>query len=223
MPRVSPSIFEFLETLKQNNHREWFHAHKQVYKERRALVTEYAQYILEGLNISDDIEKFKVFHIHIDVRFKKDKTPYKTHFSFFYVRKKPKLRGGYYVHLSPNSSFIAGGFWKPEKDDLLRIRQEFEMDGQKFRDFSLDPKFKKVWGHLYGTEVKTAPKGFSKEHQNIDLIRKKQLIFRSPLSDQQVFSKSFLDDVVRRFELIRPFFDYMSDILTTDLNGESIL
>ncbi len=223
MPVVSPSIFEFLEALKQNNHREWFYANKQNYRKQRDLITEYAQCILEGLNQSDDIEKFKVFNIHIDVRFKKDKTPYKTHFSFFYVRKKPKLRGGYYVHLSPNTSFIAGGFWKPEKDDLLRIRQEFEMDAQEFRDFSLEPTFKKVWGTLYGNEVKTTPKGFSKEHQNIDLIRKKQLIFRSPFSDREIFSNTFLDDVVRRFELIRPFFDYMSEILTTDLNGESIL
>ena len=223
MIAVSPSIFEFLKALKQNNNRDWFHANKQIYKDQRVLISEYAQYIKQELNKSDEIEKSKIFNIHIDIRFKKDKTPYKTHFSFYYVRKKPKLRGGYYVHLGPNSSFIAGGFWKPERDDLLRIRQEFEMDAQEFRDFSSESKFKDVWGELYGTEVKTAPKGFPKEHKNIDLIRKKQWIFRSPFTDGEVFSENFLDEVVRRFEAIRPFFDYMSGVLTTDLNGESIV
>jgi uncharacterized protein (DUF2461 family) len=85
------------------------------------------------------------------------------------------------------------------------------------------PKFKKHWGSLQGEEVKTAPKGFSKEHADIDLIKKKQYIFLKKFSDKEVLAPDFQKEIVTHFEAIRPFFDYMSSILTTDLNGVSLL
>ena len=164
-----------------------------------------------------------MFRIYRDVRFSKDKTPYKTHFAGSFSRLGAHLRGGYYVHIKPGGSFIATGFWNPNKEDLFRIRKELEMDASEFRKIITEKTFKKVWGELEGDEVKTAPKGFDKEHSDIDLIKKKQFIFIRNFSDKDVLSNAFIETLDESFKAIRPYFDLMSDILTTNLNGESIL
>ena len=103
---------------------------------------------------------------------------YKTHFGGSFHRKKPELRGGYYLHIQPdNESFIAVGFWEPNKEDLMRIRKEFEMDDEEIRDILRNKTFKSTWGDFVGDELKTAPRGFAKDHPAIDLLRKKQFIF----------------------------------------------
>lgn len=134
------------------------------------------------------------------------------------------MRGGYYLHIQPNNeSFIATGFWNPNKEDLLRIRKEFEMDDSEMRDILNDKTFKETWGSFTGDELKTAPKGFNKEHSAIDLIRRKQFIFVKKFTDKDVLEDDFLENVNEAFIKIRPFFNYMSDVLTTNLNGESLL
>jgi uncharacterized protein (DUF2461 family) len=97
------------------------------------------------------------------------------------------------------------------------------MDADEFRKVINQKELKAIWGGLSGDELKTAPKGFDKEHPDIDLIRKKQFVFVRNLSDAEVLSPSFLDEVDKSYRAIRPYFDLMSDILTTNLNGESIL
>ena len=183
----------------------------------------YAQ-LFEQLNTVDSIDTFKVFRIYRDVRFSKNKLPYKTHFSGSFHRTKPELRGGYYLHLAPQKeSFIATGFWDPNKEDLLRIRKEFETDAQEIRSLMKVSKFKSVWGTMQGDELKSAPRGFDKLDPNIDLIRRKQFIFTKKFTDKEVLSKGFEQQVIDDFEVIRPYFDYMSSVLTTNLNGESTL
>ena len=178
----------------------------------------------DQLNQVDSIDNFKVFRIYRDVRFSKNKTPYKTHFSGSFHRTKPELRGGYYLHLAPNNeSFIATGFWNPNKEDLMRLRKEFETDAEDIRAIIAEPRFKAVWGPLEGDELQSAPRGFDKQDPNIDLIRKKQFIFSKKYTDKEVFSDQFTQDVLDSFKAIRPYFDYMSSVLTTNINGESIL
>ena len=127
--------------------------------------------MFEALKAHDEVDKVKMFRIYRDVRFSKDKSPYKTHFGGSYHRKKPQLRGGYYLHIQPNNqSFIATGFWEPSKEDLFRIRKEFEMDDKPIRKIISQKDFKSTWGDFVGDELKTAPKGFDKEHPAIDLI-----------------------------------------------------
>ncbi|NCP06452.1 MAG: DUF2461 domain-containing protein, partial [Flavobacteriales bacterium] len=137
---------------------------------------------------------------------------------------KPHLRGGYYLHVQPNNeSFIATGFWEPNKEDLLRMRKEFEMDDQEMRDILNNKSFKQVWGDLVGDELITAPKGFDKDHKAIDLIRKKQYIFIKKFTDKEVLDSNFIASVDEAFKTVRPYFNYMSDVLTTDLNGVSLI
>jgi len=221
---IPREVFDFFKRLDKNNNRDWFNENKPEFKELEKEVKQFYNQLFERLNAHDEVDKLKIFRIYRDVRFSKDKTPYKTHFGGSVHRKKPELRGGYYLHIQPNNeSFIATGFWEPHKDDLFRIRKEFEMDASEMRKIMNNKKFKSAWGDLVGDELKTAPKGFDKEHENIDLIRKKMYIFTRKFTDKEVTSQNFLETIDESFKAIRPFFDYMSDVLTTNLNGESLI
>jgi len=224
MATLSKSVFDFLRKLEKNNNRDWFNEHKKEFKIIEAETKQAYQDLSDLLNIHDEIDEFKMFRIYRDVRFSKNKLPYKTHFGGSFSRKKPELRGGYYLHVQPgNESFIATGFWEPNKEDLFRIRKEIEQDDTEIRKIINQKKFKATWGDFVGDEVKTAPKGFNKDHKAIDLIKKKQFIFTKKYTDNEVTSANFLNQVNTDFKAIRPYFDYMSDVLTTDLNGVSLL
>ena len=221
---IPKSALDFYKKLEKNNNRDWFNEHKKEFKTIEAEVKKIYNSIFENIKSHDDVDKLKMFRIYRDVRFSKDKTPYKTHFGGSFHRVKPRLRGGYYLHIAPNNnSFLATGFWEPNKDDLFRIRKEFEMDDQEIRKILSNKKFKSTWGSLLGDELKTAPRDFDKEHKAIDLIKKKQFIFTKKYTDKEVTLESFIKEVDNSFKAIRPYFDYMSDVLTTNLNGESIL
>lgn len=220
---ISKTAFDFLLELEKNNNKEWFEKNKPTFKSHETGVKAFFEAVKDRLNHHDEIEKMKMFRIYRDVRFSKDKTPYKTHFAGSFSRLGTHLRGGYYLHLKPEGSFLATGFWAPNKEDLFRIRKELEMDASEFRNVINQKTLKDIWGGLKGDTVKTAPKGFEKEHADIDLIKHKQFIFVRNFSDSEVLSGSFLEEVEKSYRAIRPFFDLMSDILTTNLNGESIL
>jgi len=222
-PPLNPDILSFFAELETNNNREWFEPQKKRFKALEAEMKQFSADLVEAMNEHDSIDRYKLFRLYRDVRFSKDKTPFKTHFGISFHREKPALRGGYYLHIKPGDNFIATGFWNPDKDDLKRIRKEMEIDAEEFRDIMAEPSFKTVWGSLEGDEVKTAPKGFSKEDPNIDLIKKKAYLFTKRYSDKEVLSKNFLQQVNADFQAVRPFFDYMSSVLTTDLNGVSLL
>ena len=221
---VSKKAIDFLKKLEKNNNRDWFNENKKEFKSIEEDVKVVYNSVFESLKKHDDVDKLKMFRIYRDVRFSKNKDPYKTHFGGSFHRTKPKLRGGYYLHIQPNNeSFIATGFWEPAPTDLLRIRKEFEMDDSDIREIISNKNFKSVWGHFVGDEVKTAPKGFSKDHKAIDLIKKKQYIFVKKYTDAEAMAPHFIEDVTESFKAIRPYFDYMSEVLTTDLNGTSII
>ena len=223
MSKINPDVITFYKELSENNTREWFEPQKKRFKSLELEIKQYAEEIKNNLNETDEIEHAKIFRIYRDVRFSKNKTPFKTHFGISFYRKKPDLRGGYYIHISPGDSFIATGFWNPDKDDLYRIRKEMEVDAKEFREIINEDDFKFHWGNLQGEEVKTAPKGFSKEHPDIDIIRKKQFLFIKKFTDKDVLARNFSEQIITNFKAIRPFFDHMTSILTTDLNGVSLL
>lgn len=221
---IPKETLTFFNKLAKNNDRDWFNEHKPEFKAIEAKVKLAYNYLGELMHTHDHIDKIKTFRIYRDVRFSKNKLPYKTHFGGSFSRRKPELRGGYYLHIQPdNESFIATGFWDPNKEDLLRIRKELEMDDSEMRAILNDKTFKTTWGNFVGDELKTAPKGFDKEHSAIDLIRKKQFIFTKKYTDKEVVANGFLEETNEAFKKIRPYFDYMSDVLTTNLNGESML
>ena len=221
--QLSPEIFSFFTQLEQNNSREWFEPNKAQFKALERSVKQFGEALKDQLNRHDSIDRFKLFRIYRDVRFSKDKTPYKTHFGLTWHRTKPQLRGGYYLHLSPKEVFLACGFWDPQPADLQRIRQELAVDGDEYRDIINAPDFKSVWGDLEGDAVKTAPKGYAKDHPNIDLLRFKQHLFSVRYTQAQATAPDFLDRLDAALQAVRPFVDYMSDVLTTNADGESLL
>ena len=219
---LQKSTLEFLKQLKENNDRDWFATNKKAFETEQKLAKTFFTSVGEQLGKIDSIERIQIFRIYRDVRFSKDKSPYKNHFSVGFTRTKPMLRGGYYLHIEPGGSFVGGGFWEPNAADLHRIRKEFEMDDEEIRTIITDATFKKFFGELKGEELKTAPKGFDKTHPAIDLIRKKQFLLTRSFSDKEVLAPNFQEEVLATFQAMRPFFDYMSEVLSTDLNGESL-
>lgn len=218
---MEKEVLDFLNQLRQNNNREWFAENKAMFETAKSKAHTVFQGIYEQLTTIDEIEPLKKYRIYRDIRFSADKTPYKNHFSMFAGRLKPNYRGGYYLHIEPGNSFIGIGFFGPEKDDLLRIRKEIELDNE-LQQILESQEIKKAFGKLEGEELKTAPKGFDKNHERIHLIRKKQFLLTHQLSDKEVLSSNFNQKVVEIFHTARPFLDYMTDVLLTNLNGERV-
>ena len=223
MTSISNTTLNFLKELKVNNNRDWFNENKPAFQVEQVKAKEFYNALLEQLKTHDEIESLKIFRIYRDVRFSKDKTPYKPHFAGNFVRGTKRLRGGYYLRIRPGESFLAGGFWEPNKDDLLRIRKEFEMDASEMREIIEHKTFVKHFGKLQGNSLKTAPRGFDKEHPDMDIIRMKQFIVTREFTDEEVLGPDFLQEIDKSYKAMRPYFDYMSEILTTDLNGVSII
>lgn len=223
-PTIPKSAFDFLLKLKENNNREWMQEHKKEYLANESVLKRFYVEVEKALNSTDKIAKTKIFRINRDIRFSKNKTPYNSHRSASFSRAGAHRRGGYYLRLESGNSYMAGGFFDPEPADLLRIRKEFEMDTSEIREILACKEFKKAFVDFNQTNaVKTAPRGFSKEDKNIDLIKLKGFTLRHDFTDEEVFASDFKDNLIYHYTLLRPFFNYMSEVLTTDLNGVSLL
>ncbi|ADY53588.1 Conserved hypothetical protein CHP02453 [Pseudopedobacter saltans DSM 12145] len=222
MKTLGKEYLDFLSDLSQNNNKIWFAENKLRFDSVFAEVKSFFKEIYDVMQQHDHISLFHTHRIYRDVRFSKDKTPYKNYFGLHLGRAKPLLRGGYYLSLEPGKSFVGGGFWEPNNIDLLRIRKEIEMDDRELRDIISEDRFKQYFDELKGEELKTAPKGFDKGHPSIDLLRKKQFLVMRSFTDKEVMKANFLDEVIATFIAMRPFFDYMSAVLTTDVNGVSL-
>jgi uncharacterized protein (TIGR02453 family) len=216
-------VFRFLYNLKANNNREWFGKNKKIYQESLENMVSFANELISEMNQFDNIEtksgKLSLFRIYRDTRFSNDKTPYKTHWAGHLRRATKQLRGGYYYHLQPGGSFIAGGFFGPNGPDLKHIRSHIAQDDDELRSVLNSHEIYDYFGSLQGEKLITAPRGYKEDHPAIDLLRYKQFILKHNFTDQEVLSDDFLFKLVEGFRKMRTFFDYMSEILTTDLNG----
>lgn len=221
---IPKSAFDFLLALRENNNRDWMQEHKKEYLANEEKLKNFYSEVEKGLNEADEIAKVKIFRINRDLRFRKDKTPYNSHRSVSFNRGAAQRRGGYYFRLDPGNCYMAGGFFEPNKEDLFRIRKEFEIDASEIREILNEKEFKKTFGNLLQTNaVKSAPKGFDKDHENIDLIKLKSFVVKRSYTNEEVLSEDFAETLVQHYKQLRPFFDYMSSVLTTDLNGVSLL
>ena len=220
---VKKETMDFLCELRDNNNREWFNERKAIFKEHQNDIKSFFLEVENRLQKTDQIESHSIFRIYRDVRFSNDKTPYKARFAGSFKRATAALRGGYFLNIEPGASIAGGGFYAPNANDLKRIRQEFEQDDSEIRTILNNKKFKNTFGELMGSELKTAPRGFDVEHSAIDLIRKKQFYVIRNFSDKEVTSPDFINLILDTYQTVRPYFDYMSAILTTNLNGESVI
>ena len=226
-PLIENKSLGFLKKLSKNNNREWFNKNKDTYLEARENMIAFADALLLKMNTHDKIEnlsgKESLFRIYKDVRYSKDKTPYNTHWSGFFKRATKKLRGGYYFNIKPGHSMLAGGFWGPDPQDLKRIRKDIDINFTDWNKLLAQKPFLNTFGKMTGDQVGSAPRGYAKDHPAIDLLRYKQYIFRHQFTDEEVLSAGFVNKANDVFKKLRPFLNYMSDVLTTDLNGVSVI
>ena len=218
------NVLHFLADLEKNNNREWFTANKTKYAEAESEFKMLIGEVQEKLSLVDNIASSatKIFRIYRDVRFSEDKTPYHLHRSASFKRATEQLRGGYYLRIKRRESVIVGGFFGPNPADMLHIRNQIKQDPSPLRAIIASDDVSGYFGGLKGDQVKSSPRGFSKDDPAIDLLKYKQLLLRKDFSDDEVLSPDFSDKIVDGFSRMRPFFDYMSEILTSDLNGEEL-
>ncbi|MHC5353909.1 DUF2461 domain-containing protein [Myroides sp. LJL115] len=219
MHSLQQSNLDFLKALSQNNNREWFSEHKEDVEANMKDFKAFFAEVEKEMNQVDHLEKFHMYRIYRDVRFSKDKTPYKNHIGFHIARTKPLLRGGYYIHIEPGNSFVAGGLWAPNKEDLFRLRQEIEADADSFREVLNQSQIKDFFGELKGEELKTGPRDFDKNSPNLDLLKKKQFYLQRNFDDKSLLREDFVSQIVESFLTMRPLFDLFSEVLTHDSNG----
>lgn len=215
MTTIKASTFQFLNDLGENNNREWFQDHKDLFETAKENMEGFRDSLWHAMNQVDVLDGIKLFRIYRDTRFAKDKSPYKNYFGLSMSRATAKRRGGYYLHLEPGGSFVGGGFFGPNAEDTQRIRKAFSNDDREIRAILADPTFRAYFGSLDGEELKNAPKGFSNDDPAIDLIRKKAWIVRRSFSDQEIVTPEFPGEVVKTYIAMRPYFDYMTSILTS--------
>jgi uncharacterized protein (TIGR02453 family) len=225
--KIPGSAFAFLKDLAKQNNRDWFTANKDRYLIELNSIELFAETLLREMNKHDVIEtvsgKKSLHRIYRDVRFSKNKTPYNTHWGGSFKRATKARRGSYYFHLCPGNSFIACGFWGPEPKDLKRIREEFAFEEKTFRKITSAKSFINTFGSLQGEQLKTCPQGFDPNSKAIDLLRFKQFLLIKHFDDKDVLADDFVKKVNEVFKKTRPFLDYMSEVLSTDVNGISII
>lgn len=224
---IPSSSLAFLNLISKNNNRDWFSANKEKYLVELSHLENFADALLFELNKHDVIEtpsgQKSLHRIYRDTRFSKEKIPYKTNWSGGFTRATKLRRGGYYFRIEPNNSFVAGGFWGPNPEDLKRIREELSYDATAFRKILKSKIFKDTFGTLSGEQIKTTPKGFDADSPAIDLLRYKQFIVIKKFTDKEVLQPDFVKQVEQTFLKMRPFLNYMTEVLTTDVNGISIV
>jgi len=227
MPISLEVSFDFLKQLAENNTREWFNEHKSKYQVARENAIVFAEALLHEIKQFDHIEtpsgKKSLFRIYRDIRFSKDKSPYKRSFSGYFKRATNALRGGYYFHLEPGNTFIAGGFFGPSKEDLFHIRRQIDIDPDPLIRVLNDKELQSYFGSMIGDQLKTAPKGFPKNHPSIEILRYKQFMLKHSFNDEEARSKDFHQSIAEGFSKMLPFFGVMSEMLTTDLNGHPMI
>lgn len=223
MATISKSTLQFLKDLDKNNYKEWFEDNRGRYDTAYEEMYVFGELVQSEMSKLDDLvplsRKKIVKRIYRDVRFSKNKTPYKDHIMGGLKRDTVWKRGGYAFRIKPGDSGIGCGFWNPDKNDIKLIRSHIAQDSSAIRKILKSKKFKDTFGALIGEQLKKAPQGYDPDHKEIDLLKYKQYLVYRKFTDKEVLDKNFYKEVVKTFKAVRPFFDCMSEILTHDLNG----
>lgn len=216
---LTQHTLQFLKNLSENNNREWFQANRQDYEIAKASFEKLCQEILSALaELQEDLLNTKVkdciFRINRDIRFSKDKSPYKKFFSAGFGpggRSSGKI--DFFLHIQPgNQSLLGGGMWEPTPAHLAAFRQEIDYNPQHLKDIIEDKKFKSYYPDISGEKVKNMPKGYSADHPDIELLKYKQMFFYHKYTDKEVISEDFAQEVVRGCLILKPYLDYQNEL-----------
>jgi uncharacterized protein (TIGR02453 family) len=214
-----PSTLKFLKELKKNNNKQWFDANRASYEKAKADFEEFIQAVLNAHckndpDIAGLVAKKCVFRINRDVRFSKDKSPYKLNFGAS-MDKGGRKSGlaGYYFHLEPGKSFVGGGIWQPMPDTVKKVRQEIDYCFDEFKKIVTAKKFRSAFGDLYegeGVKLSKIPHGFEKDNPAGEYLKFKSWLATKDISDAELTSKDIVKNTVRVFETIQPFIKFLN-------------
>ncbi|WP_257667345.1 DUF2461 domain-containing protein [Parapedobacter tibetensis] len=217
---IHPDTFGFLAAIKENNTREWFQENRPVYEQAWQNMKSFTESVIKGLAqtdryISEDIPVSKcLFRIYRDTRFSKDKTPYKTWLGAGISTAGRKLNGPeYYLHIQPGNSFVAGGYWRPEKDHLTAIRQEIDYNGTRLLELLDEPPFKKHCQLDTQDKLKRPPTGFDESNPYIEFLKLKSFTAFEQLADEKLSSADGLEAVLEGFRRMYGFKLFLHEAL----------
>lgn len=211
---------EFLKSLSQNNDKTWFDAHRNEYAQAKNDFELFVSRVLEGLaDIDSSLTEVKakdcIFRIFRDVRFSKDKTPYKTHFGAYLSRGGRKFSGaGYYLHIEADGKSIGGGgLWMPESALLKKVRQEIDYNFEAFQSIIQAHSFKKYFPAFEGEKLKSLPQGYTADNPAIEYLKLKNFATVSHLPDQTLTSEKCLHTYLEIFSTLKPLVDFLNKAL----------
>jgi uncharacterized protein (TIGR02453 family) len=210
------SILTFLKAISKNNNREWFEKNKPKYLDAKKQFEHFLETLHKELLTFDESlaglnPRKQGFRIYRDVRFSKDKRPYKTNMGAgFSAHGKMEQEPGYYIHIEPGKSFVAGGIYMPDAERLSKIRQEIDYNASEFLKILKDKKFKKYFPSLDDFDrLKTAPKGYPKDHQHIELLKNKSYVVSYRFTDKDITNKDFVKKVATACKTLKPLNDFL--------------
>lgn len=217
---LQPATITFLKSLKKNNTKEWFDAHRKQYDAAKEDFAALVKKIIEVHGKKDEhiaalLPKDCMFRINRDIRFSKDKSPYKTNFGASINRGgKKSIYSGYYLHCEPGGeSFVGGGLWLPEPEHLKKVRQEIDYSFDEFKAIIQSKKFVSIYKELYKGEdsvLSREPKGYEKDNPAIEYIKHKSFLAMQPLTDEELVSDGLVKKITTAFEVLQPLVEFIN-------------
>lgn len=216
---MDSKTLHFLSQLAENNNRDWFQANRKLYDAAKADMEKLVGYLIAEVGKFQDLGNVQVkdclLRINRDIRFSKNKAPYKNNLAAG-IGPGGKSSGkiDYYLQIQPgDQSFLGGGMWDVTTEQLARFRQEIDYNAAELKAIIEENEFRNYYPEIHGESLKTTPKGYPKDHQEIELLKRKQLFFMHRYTDKEVASKDFGNNIVKGMQLLKPFTDYMNYVL----------
>lgn len=216
---IQPDTLRFLKSLAKNNHKSWFELHREEYDVARKNFEVFIQHVIDSFGKSEPAiapltAKQCMFRINRDVRFSKNKTPYKNNFAASINRGgKKSIFAGYYFHLEPSNSFAGGGIWMPGSAETQKIRQEIDYCLPEFKKIVTGKKFKTIYGGLDNDadiSLVNVPKGYTKENPAAPYLKLKSWIATWEINDADLYEKSLLQQTVQAFQTLQPLICFLN-------------
>ena len=212
MALISKDTFHFLNQIKTNNNKPWFEKNRASYEKARAEYLGFVTRVVEGIGKIEGIPEKEpskyVQRIYRDIRFSKDKTPYKSFFSSIIERGPENIKCPLYIQIQPGRSMMGGGVWDPSPETLKKIRQEIDYNSIGLKKIINSKEFLKHFGKISGTKLTRPPKGYEADNPNIELLKFKQLFVQRMFEDELVLSKNLIPEILKSYKAALPFFTY---------------
>jgi uncharacterized protein (TIGR02453 family) len=213
---LQAATLQFIDKLGKNNNKVWFDKNRDAYAAAKEDFEGFVTKMLEKMSAIEPAfreQKAKdcIFRIFRDVRFSKDKTPYKAHFGAFFSKGGRKFPGaGYYIHIEPGKSFVGGGLWMPEGPLLKGLRQEIDYNFPEFKKIIGAPKFKKLFSKIEGEQLKTVPQGYTADNPAIEYLKMKSYVVTTKVADKDILAKTFVSKCMDVFTTMDPLVHFLN-------------